>query len=65
MALDEPRETDNVYEIGGFKYIVDKVFMQNVRPIKVDFQEIGFKVTANIELGSGQCGGCASANACG
>lgn len=63
MALDEPKETDNVYEIDGFKYVVDKAFMEDVAPIKVDFLRTGFQVTANIELG-GSCS-CESSNSCG
>ena len=39
MALDEPKETDHVYDIDGFKYIVDKEFMEKVKPIKIDFSE--------------------------
>lgn len=63
MALDEPKDTDNTYEVGGFKYIVDKAFMEKVAPIKVDFLDIGFKVTANIEFES-QCGSCSTTKSC-
>ena len=28
MALDEPKDTDDVFDIEGFKYIVDKEFMK-------------------------------------
>lgn len=58
MALDEPKETDNLYDVDGFKYVVDKVFMDKVEPIKVDFLDIGFRVTANIDLGN-ECRSCA------
>ncbi len=58
MALDEPRENDNEYEVDGFKYIVDNAFMEKVEPIKVDFLDIGFKVTANIDFGN-ECRSCA------
>jgi Fe-S cluster assembly iron-binding protein IscA len=63
MALDEPKDTDTLYEVEGFKYVVDKMFMEKVEPIKVDFMDIGFKVTANIELSSG-CGSCNTAGSC-
>jgi len=34
---------------------VDKDFMEKVKPVKIDFLEIGFKVTAGIEFGKA-CG---------
>jgi len=63
MALDEPKDTDNTYEIDNFKYIVDKKFMKKAAPINVDFTNYGFKITSGIELGAG-CAGCGSAGSC-
>jgi hypothetical protein len=57
MALDEPKDTDEVYDIDGFKYIVNKDFLEKAKPIKVDFLEIGFKLTSSLELQAG-CQGC-------
>lgn len=60
MALDEPRDTDNVYEIDGFKYIVDREFFEQVKPIKVDFTEMGFKLDCGVDFraasGCSSCG---------
>ncbi len=66
MALDEPKDTDDSYEIGGFKYIVDKEFLEKVQPIKVDFLNIGFQVSCAVDFGAGQgCGSsCSTANTC-
>ncbi|GAB6097699.1 hypothetical protein JCM14469_39530 [Desulfatiferula olefinivorans] len=64
MALDEARDTDQVYEVDGFKYIVDSEFIKEAAPIKVDYLDIGFKVTSNLKLESG-CGGCSSTGSCG
>ena len=59
MALDEPKETDNVYEIDGYTYIVDKEFLEKVKPIKVDFSVMGFKIDCGFDFGSGsECSGC-------
>jgi iron-sulfur cluster assembly protein len=44
MALDESKETDRVFEIDGFTYIVDKEFMEKAKPIKIDFSGMGFKL---------------------
>ena len=57
MALDEPKEEDEVYDIDGFKYVVNKDFLEKVKPIKVDFSPIGFKNDCGYEFGS-NCGAC-------
>jgi len=64
MALDEPKDADDVYEIDGFKYLVNKDFIEKAKSIKVDFQEVGFKLTSNLRLDSG-CGGSCSSSSCG
>ncbi len=52
MALDEPKKSDTVYEINGFKYIVDQEFMEKVQPIKIDFTEMGLKPDCKTDLGA-------------
>ncbi len=64
MALDEPKATDEVFDIEGFQYIVDKDFMQKATPITVDFSDIGFRLDCAIDFGSG-CSGCGSTSTCG
>ncbi|MEE8431418.1 MAG: hypothetical protein V3S16_09225 [Candidatus Desulfatibia sp.] len=65
MALDEPKESDTVHEINGFKYIVDQEFMEKVQPIKIDFTEMGFKLDCGVDLGAGaDCSGCGTASTC-
>ena len=59
MALDEPKATDDVFNIDGFEYVVDKDFMEKAKPIKVDFSEMGFKLDCGIDFGSASgCSGC-------
>lgn len=59
MALDEPKETDNVYDIDGFSYIVNKEFMEKAQPIKVDFTEMGFKLDCGINFAAlAECSSC-------
>ena len=65
MALDESKDTDEVYDIDGFQYVVDKEFVKKATPIKVDFKEIGFSISSSIELGSGCGGGCSTTGNCG
>ena len=65
MALDEPTDADQVFEIDGFKYIVNKDFLGKAQPIKVDFQEIGFKLTSSLVFDqSGGCSSCATSGGC-
>jgi len=60
MTLDEPKETDNVFNVNGFQFILDKDFYEKVKPVKVDFMGYGFKISSNLQLGAGAAGGCGS-----
>ena len=65
MALDEPRDTDESFAVNGFTFLVNKDFLEKVKPIKVDFTGYGFKVDCNIQFGAtGGCSGCGSAGTC-
>jgi Fe-S cluster assembly iron-binding protein IscA len=64
MVLDEVKDTDDVFDIDGFKYIVDKEFMKEAEPIKVDFSVFGFQFYCGIEFEQG-CTGCPTSSACG
>jgi hypothetical protein len=57
MALDEPKDNDEVFEIDGFQYLVNKDFLQKAQPIKVDFLVHGFKLDCGIDFGAG-CSSC-------
>ena len=35
MALDEPKDTDNVYDVNGFQFIVDKDFYEKAKPVLI------------------------------
>ncbi len=65
MALDEPKETDDVFEINGLKYLVNKDLLGKAKPIKVDFQQMGFKIDSSLEFGpSSGCDGCGTDTSC-
>ncbi len=57
MALDELKDTDDLFEIDGFKYIVNKDFIEKAKLIKVDYQVQGFKLDCGIDFGS-SCKSC-------
>lgn len=59
MALDESNENDEVFDVEGFSYIVNKNLLEKATPIKVDFSNYGFRLDCSIDFGPG-CGGCGS-----
>ena len=66
MALDEPKDSDNVYDVNGFQFIVDKEFYEKAKPVTVDFLGYGFKISSSIDFGQASaCGSCSSSGGCG
>ena len=68
MALDEPRDTDESFDISGFTYVVNESLLEKASPIKVDFINYGFRLDCAIDFtaAGSACGGCPSAsNGCG
>ena len=67
MVMDQERPTDESYNIDNFTFLVDRDFMAKVKPIKVDFKDVGFSITANIDLSQpdgGGCSGCGTTSSC-
>ena len=64
LVLDEPKDTDDVFDIDGFQFIVDKEFLREAEPIKVDFSHFGFQFDCAIEFQEG-CTACPTSSACG
>jgi len=50
LALDEPKDNDEVYDLQGLKYLVDQELMDKMANISIDFIErgwqSGFSITA-------------------
>lgn len=55
MALDEPNDSDQIFEIDGFTYLVDKQLLAEAQPITVDFKTIGFYITGKSANRNSQC----------
>ncbi|MBL0715141.1 MAG: hypothetical protein JJV98_15745 [Desulfosarcina sp.] len=53
MALDEPKDTDATFAIGGFDYIIDRDLLARTQPISIDYTLIGFRVTGHPAPGNG------------
>jgi len=44
---------------------VDKKFLEEAKPITVDFTPMGFRVESAMQLGGAGCGGSCSTGSCG
>jgi len=64
MALDEQKKDDNFYEVDGFQYVVDKTFMTQAQPIKIDFNNYGFRLDSSYDFGASAsaCSSCGTAS---
>ena len=65
MALDDPRNEDEVFEEKGTKFVIDKDIYNQAKPINVDFVDTphgsGFKLTSSlVPAAGGSCGSCCS-----
>ena len=61
LALDEPGDNDDVFEVDGFKFIIGSALLKEMGTINIDANPYGFMVTA-ANLKQGTCpsagGGC-------
>jgi Fe-S cluster assembly iron-binding protein IscA len=66
LALDEPKESDKIFEEGGIKFLVEDSLLEKCGAVKVDFMDAGyrsgFSITSVNPLGSG---GSCSSGSCG
>ncbi|HBJ74767.1 MAG TPA: hypothetical protein DDY86_04445 [Syntrophaceae bacterium] len=62
MALDEPKNDDEVIDEKGTKFIIEKDLFGQAKPINIDFittpQGAGFKLTSSLSEAGGGCGSC-------
>ncbi len=64
MSLDETKENDEIFEVGGHQYVIEKGLLAEATPITVDFTETGFKIDSAMVFEESACGGCSSAGSC-
>lgn len=69
LALDEPKDTDDVFDNEGIKFLVDKDLLVQCKEIKVDFVDSGprsgFAIYSPVPLGGGCGSSCGSGGSCG
>jgi Fe-S cluster assembly iron-binding protein IscA len=58
MALEKPTELDEVFEIEGFRYVVNKVLLEKVKPVRVDSDGYGFRISGSGVPPHHGCGNC-------
>jgi hypothetical protein len=63
LALDESKDTDDVFDADGYTFVVDKELMTKAQPITVDLSYMGFQINSSLELGGG-CGSSCSSGSC-
>ena len=70
MVLDEPKQTDDVYQINGFTMLVDKDLHVKTKDITIDYVSYGmgsgFRVASEIPISGAKAkgGGCSSSCSC-
>jgi len=63
MALDEVKSSDAVHDAGKFQFIMERSLLDQAKPVQIDYANLGFKISSNLELG-GTCQSCGSAGSC-
>ena len=59
LVLDEPKDDDSVFDVEGYKYLVNNGLLEKAQNIKIDFLQMGFKIDSDMEFApSAGCGGC-------
>ena len=58
VALEAVKETDAIFEIDGFTYIVDQKLFQKIYPIKVDSDGTCFRLSGKGLHPPNGCGSC-------
>lgn len=63
IALEPRLDSDRVFEIDGFTYIIAKTLLKRVQPITIDSDGIAFRISGSGVAPPNGCGGCG--NMCG
>jgi Fe-S cluster assembly iron-binding protein IscA len=64
MALDEPKDDDEVTMNNGITFMINKQLLDQVKPVSVDFNEspygAGFAINSSLK----KAGSCGSGGSC-
>lgn len=64
IGLDERCDDDTVFEIDGLTFVIETAFFEKIKPVRIDFTDGAFTVTAAVSFGGG-CAGCGCTGTCG
>ncbi|MBW1863699.1 MAG: IscA/HesB family protein [Deltaproteobacteria bacterium] len=58
VAMEEPKKSDEIFEIDGFTYIVNRKLLKMIQPIKVDSDGYRFRISGTGVDSSSGCSSC-------
>lgn len=61
LGLDTPGDDDDVFDVDGYKFCINKELLENIKGVKIELTEMGFNVIPDVPLpesSQGGCGGC-------
>ena len=66
LALDEPTDNDEVFDLDGLTVVVEKQLHASAEPIVIDMTEMGFTISSSLKMpeGGGGCSSCGGGCAC-
>ena len=50
LDVDEPQDTDDVFDIDGFQFVINRILLKDAAPIKVDYTRSGFQFDSSLEF---------------
>lgn len=59
VALEKPTKNDEIFKIDGFTYVINKKLLEKVKPIRIDSDGVGFRMSGSgiqTQAGCGNCG---------
>ena len=60
LDVDKPQDTDDVFDIDGFQFVINRILLKDAAPIKVDYNaRSGFQFDSSLEFEDG-CSACMS-----
>lgn len=68
LALDEKKDTDQVFELEGYTFLVESTLFEQAKPMTVAFDpNMGFTVDSSMVFpeGGGGCSSCSCGGSCG
>lgn len=58
VALESVKRSDTIFEIDGFRYVINRVLLKSVQPITVDSDGFGFRISGRGIAPHHGCGNC-------